>query len=135
MPIASILMSLFTSSVGHLLLVAVVAFGIGHHRASVACKQRADVERAQWLKAQTAEIARQAKAAQDIALHDRARAEEATARADEMQKIIDDVKQKKGGSRETAIQNPRVASCPDFHERDFAERVRRLDAAAAGRKR
>ena len=133
MPVLAFIGSFLSSSFGQIVLVGIAAFAFGYHQSSVACRNRADAERVAWVKAETAEIARQAKAVDNISRNDRVRADEAIARADEMQKIINELANRKGDENEA--DRPRVAACPTgVDERDFARRVRLIDEAAKRRR-
>ena len=63
-----------TSRFGSTVLVALFAFGFGHHRASVGFEEREAAARAQLVRAHEVEVAREAQAAQEIAAAATARA-------------------------------------------------------------
>lgn len=124
LPILSGVWAFASSQVGLLLLASVVSFGYGHHKASVACEQREAAARAIALQVHNAELARQAKAAEAIALVDRDRAGLANQSANAMQAEIDSLKaelQKKGKG------NAKAGGC--VVDGEFARRVQRLDGA------
>jgi hypothetical protein len=124
--ILPLLWSFATSQIGIVLLLLGMAFGYGHHRAEVACKEREAVERARAIQAHADEMARQARVADAIALVDRTRASEASRAADAMQAEIEQLKSqlaKKGQGHEKA------KDCGCVIDADFARRVQRLDRA------
>ncbi|MGJ0510549.1 MAG: hypothetical protein ACR652_26185 [Methylocystis sp.] len=135
LPIFSGLWSLATSTLGMILIAAVVGFSSGHHRASVACTKREAEARAAAVVAQQAEASRQAKAADAIAATDRARlaagAKADAAMAAEIDRLQSELAKKEAdhvpapAGTKTAV----VDRC-DI-DADFAGRVRQHDAAGA----
>ncbi|MGJ0509586.1 MAG: hypothetical protein ACR652_21180 [Methylocystis sp.] len=133
LPILSGLCSLATSTLGMILIAAVVGFSSGHHRASVACAKREAEARAAAVLAQQAESSRQAKAADAIAVTDRARLA-AGAKADavmagEIDRLQSELVKKEtdhvpapAGTKTTVVDRCRI-------DADLVRRVRRLDAA------
>jgi hypothetical protein len=124
LPIISGLWSFATSQVGVLMIAILLSYGYGHHKASLACDEREAVYRAEMVKAHAAELARQQKAAEAIAIADMKRADEAVQAADAMQQEIESLKM-------------RVVKRGDGHAKDggcvvdgdYARRVQRLDRA------
>lgn len=124
LPILSGLLAFATSQVGVLLLASMISFGYGHHRASVACEQREAAAHALAIQAHAQEMARQARAAEAIAMVDRDRAGLANQSANAMQAEIDSLKAellKKGNG------NAKAGGC--VVDGDFVKRVRKLDGA------
>lgn len=124
LPILAAVWSFASSQVGVLMIVAAVAFGYGHHKASVACDEKIATEHARALQLHTIEMARQAKAAEAIAMVDRNRAGLANMSANAMQAEIDSLKAellKKGNG------NAKAGGC--VVDGDFVKRVRKLDGA------
>lgn len=124
LPILSALWSFASSQVGVLVLASLISYGYGHHKASVACEERETVARAEMLKAHNAELVRQQKAAEAIAIADMKRTDAAAQAADAMQAEIDSLKslvvKKEAG-------HAKGGDC--VVDGDFARRVQRLDKA------
>lgn len=122
LPILSLIWSAATSQIGVLLIVALAAFGYGHHRSSVSCNQREAAAHARAMQIHAEEMARQAKAAEAIAMLDRERAGLANQSANAMQAEIDSLKaelQKKVPS------DAKGSGC--VIDGDYSRRVQRLD--------
>lgn len=131
MPFLPALVSFAASRVGLALFAAALSFGYGYLRASRACAQREALSLAAWQRAQTAELARQAKAAEAIAQNDWIRAEAATKRAAGMQSVIDELKFALNAKKDPQNVDTVARSCTI--DDALIKRVRRIDAAA-GRK-
>lgn len=117
LPILGAVWSFASSQFGVVLIVATVAFGYGHHKASVACAEREAAAHAIALQAHAQEMARQAKAAEAIAIADRARGGDTAKAEGDMQADIDSLKKGKG--------NAKTGDC--VIDGDYARRVQRLD--------
>ncbi len=132
----------FSSHIGQLVLVGMVAWFWAGHRANVRCEARFDAERAAAVAAANAEAARQADAAREIA-------EAATARLEEEQAIESDMlaqieaydKEETKADANSNLRAPRAhedgkPACSPVVVRPcrvddvFVERMRRLDATA-----
>lgn len=115
-PVLSTLWSFATSQVGVLMIATLLSYGYGHHRASVVCKEREAAAHARAMQAHIEEMARQAKAAEAIAVADKSRAEDASKAAVEMQGEVEALKKGKGDAK---------AGC--VIDSEYAGRVRKLD--------
>jgi predicted RND superfamily exporter protein len=116
--------SVVSNPISIMAIIAALAFGYGHHRASIACAEREAVQHAMELKAHADELMRQAKAADAIAMADRVRAEDAAKSHDAMQAEIESLKsdlQKKGSG------NDKTGYC--LIDSDYIKRLQRFDKA------
>lgn len=117
-----ILLALLGSRIAQLTLAAIFGFGWGWWNTSTRWRDYAAKERAAREMMHQMELARQAKAAAEIALADRTRADSATKAADAMQAEIDDLKSKLG---QKGSGNATAGGC--VIDGDYLRRVQRLD--------
>lgn len=117
MPVLPIIYGLLNSRIANILLAVVVGFVWGWWNTSSRWRDYVAQQNAAREVVHQMELTRQAKAAADIALADRTRAEGAEKAADAMQAEINSLKKGYG--------NAKAGGC--VIDRDYARRVRRLD--------
>lgn len=124
------LWSFAVSPIGRLVVVGLLAFGYGHHRAGVACDAREAAARAELQRAHALELAREQDAAREIAAVAVDRAEEDATTARSQQAIIASLKKWEPTYAPSPSQlAPMASPRPCFVDGDFADRVRQFDAA------
>jgi len=127
--IGEAIVSLVNSQVGRLAIVAMLAYGYGHHRASVAYEAHEAQARAELEDAHARELAREREAAQHIAAEAARRAHDNEDLAESLQAKIDEFSNsEKGTAHETKIDRTNGGCDVDDA---FARGVRSLDDAAA----
>lgn len=135
--VGSAVLNMLGSRVGQILLAAALAWGWGAHRANQRWEAQIAAERAAYLAAYRAEVARQEAAAENIAREatDRLAAEQASAA--DMQRQIAQLEKAESNAPDPRVivvkgrQTPVCRSCAV--DGDFARRMRELDAIAGAR--
>lgn len=121
--------SFLTSRFGSTLLVGLAAFAWGMHKADVACDKREALARALAIQAQAVEHARQAKAAESLALRDVSRRGADSAATQAMQETIDRLQAELAKKVQPDAQTKTVpVPVPCVMDDARARRVRQLDA-------
>jgi hypothetical protein len=117
----------FTSRLGQLGLVSAIAFGLGHHKASIAYEAREAAQRA----IVAARVEQEAKLARDIAADATARAEDDAAVSARLRAKISEFSKQEAPYEIPALPTPRFSQ-PDcgLLGVDRARKLRELDAAA-----